>query len=827
MKSRQNSTMSNLSRLDKKKRLGVTTRLGGIMPVSTQSKLILPFLELGLKDIGIVGGKNASLGEMLQHLAKQGIRVPDGYATTAAAYWHFIDTNHLSGPIQLLIEEMKQGQISLEKAGESIRHLFLSAGFPDDLKIEIQQAYRKMGEQYREKDVDVAVRSSATAEDLPQASFAGQQETYLNITGEEALIEACQKCYASLFTDRAIAYREEQGFDHLKIALSVGIQKMVRSDIAGSGALFTLDTETGFPDVIIINAAFGLGENIVKGTVNPDEYMVFKPLIEKGFRPILEKRVGRKEKKMVYAAREGGTTKNISTSRAEQNAFVLNDDEILQLSRWGCQIESYYKRPMDIEWAKDGETGELFIVQARPETVESRKQSQAFQIYSLRQQGEKLLTGLSIGSAIAHGKVHRIQNPSEIAQFEDGAILVTEMTDPDWGPLMEKAAGIITDKGGRTCHAAIVSRELGIPAVVGTELATKILKNGQQVTLSCAEGEEGVIYNGILDFNVSEVNVKDLPKIQIPIMINMANPDTAFQWWKLPIQGVGLARMEFIISNIIKIHPMALIRFDTLQDQQAKREIQKLIHGYEDKTEYFIEHLARGIARIASSQYPHPVIVRLSDFKTNEYANLIGGKEFEPVESNPMLGFRGASRYYNELYKEGFALECKALKRVRKEIGLANVIVMIPFCRTLEEADRVLTVLAENGLKRGENGLKVYVMAEIPSNIILAEEFSKRFDGFSIGSNDLTQLVLGIDRDSALLAALFDERNEAVKRLIQELITKAHQAGCKVGICGQAPSDYPEFAKFLVEAGIDSISLNPDSVASTILSIAKSNYPVD
>jgi pyruvate,water dikinase len=790
------------------------------MSAIVQSALVLPFKRLTIRDVGLVGGKNASLGEMLQNLEQQGIRVPDGFATTATAYRQFIESNRLEGPIRLFIDEMRQGQASLEITGKSIRRLMLAADLPEDLKTEIRRAYGQLCEQYDAAEVDVAVRSSATAEDLPEASFAGQQETYLNIRGEAALIEACQKCYASLFTDRAIEYREERGFDHLSVALSVGVQKMVRSDKAGSGVLFTLDPETGFPHVVVINAAFGLGENVVKGVVNPDEYIVFKPLLE-NFRPIIEKKPGRKEKKLVYALKGGQTTRNLPTSQAERRSLVLSDNEILQLSRWGCQIESYYKKPMDIEWAKDGETGGLFIVQARPETVESRRQAQTFKRYALRQSGEKLLSGLSIGDAIAQGKVCRIQTPRESERFEAGAILVTEMTDPDWGPLMKKAAGIITDKGGRTCHAAIVSRELGIPAIVGTQKATRILRNGQEVTLDCASGEEGAIYRGLLEFDVSEINVQDLPKPPVAMMINLADPDAAFRWWKLPVQGVGLARMEFIIGNNIKIHPMALVHFESLKDRKAKREIQKMTEGYADKTEFFVEQLAQGIAKIASAQYPNPVIVRMSDLKTNEYANLIGGKAFEPVESNPMLGFRGSSRYYNARYKAGFALECRAIQRVRETMGFTNVIIMIPFCRTVAEADRVLAVLAENGLERGQNGLQAYVMAEVPSNIILAEEFAKRFDGFSIGSNDLTQLVLGIDRDSDLLAGLFDERNEAIQRAVGELLTKAHQAGRKVGICGQAPSDYPDFAKFLIQAGIDSISLNPASVIPTILSLAK------
>jgi pyruvate,water dikinase len=657
------------------------------------------------------------------------------------------------------------------------------------------------------------VRSSATAEDLPEASFAGQQESFLNVNGEAELLDSCRRCYASLFTDRAITYRREHGFDDMKVALSVGVQKMVRSDLAGAGVIFSIDTETGFQDVVVITAAFGLGETVVQGTVNPDEYLVFKPLLDKpGFKPIIEKSLGSKEKKLIYAM--GGTkaTKSIDTSKKERSAFVLSDDEILHLARWTASIEKHYGRPMDIEWAKDGETGEIFIVQARPETVQSRKEADVMKTYHLKEKGQRLLAGLSIGDAIAQGEVCLIKNVQDIRQFRGGAILVTEMTDPDWVPIMKQAAGIVTDQGGRTCHAAIVSRELGIPAIVGTGEATQMLKDGQPVTISCAEGDQGFIYEGLLDFEAVEVNLEGIPKTKTRIMMNIGSPAAAFRWWRLPCEGIGLARLEFIINNIIKVHPMALVKFAELKDREAKKQIEALTQGYADKSDYFVENLARGIAKIAASQYPEPVIVRMSDFKTNEYAHLIGGQEFEPREENPMLGFRGASRYYSDRYREGFALECRAIKKVREEIGLKNVIVMVPFCRTLKEADRVLETMAEHGLKRGENGLEIYVMAEIPSNIILAAQFAERFDGFSIGSNDLTQLTLGVDRDSALLADLFDERDEAVKSLVADLIAKAHKAGRKVGICGQAPSDYPEFAAFLVEAGIDSISLNPDSV---------------
>jgi pyruvate, water dikinase len=781
------------------------------------------FEDLGSNDVGSVGGKNASLGEMISTLKKAGIQVPDGFATTAEAYWKFLEANELTDEIKSLLQDLEEQKKPLEKVGKDIRSLFLHGEFPEDIAQDIREAYQELCRRFDTEEVDVAVRSSATAEDLPTASFAGQQETFLNVTGEAALMEACRRCYASLFTDRAITYRTENGFDHLKVALSIGVQKMVRSDLAGAGVIFSIDTETGFRDVAVITGAFGLGENVVQGTVNPDEYMVFKPLLQKDeLKPIIEKVLGAKEKKMIYA--KGGTkaTKNTDTPKSERNSYVLSEAEILQLARWTATIEDHYGRPMDIEWAKDGESEKLFIVQARPETVQSRKEATVMKEYLLKESGKRLLSGLSIGDAIAAGEVCLIRSVHDIDRFRDDAILVTEMTDPDWVPIMKRAAGIITDHGGRTCHAAIVSRELGIPAIVGTGKATEILPDGKEVTLSCAEGDQGYIYEGILPFEEKEVNLEGIPRTKTRIMMNIGSPAAAFRWWRLPCEGIGLARMEFIINNIIKVHPMALVRFDSLKDKKVRQQIEELTQGYDAKTEYFVDHLARGIAKIAASQYPEPVVVRMSDFKTNEYANLIGGEEFEPREDNPMLGFRGASRYYSDRYREGFALECRALKRVREEIGMDNVIIMIPFCRTLKEADRVLATMADNGLKRGENGLQIYVMAEIPSNIVLAEQFAERFDGFSIGSNDLTQLTLGVDRDSDILAELFDERDEAVKGLIAELIAKAHKGGAKVGICGQAPSDYPEFAQFLVGEGIDSISLNPDSVIKIKQIVAKS-----
>ena len=780
------------------------------------------FETLNHTDVPLVGGKNASLGEMVRTLKDQGISVPHGFATTAAAYWEFLKANDLSGKIEAWLNDWRQGAKSLEETGKAIRRLFLRAHWPQEIAAAISIAYHELSRRYDVTDVDVAVRSSATAEDLADASFAGQQESFLNVAGDHELLEACRRCYASLFTDRAMIYRREKGFDHLKVALSIGVQKMVRSDKAGSGVMFTIDTETGFRDAAVINAAWGLGENVVQGTVNPDEYMVFKPLLANpGFTPIIEKNLGAKEKKLVYAVGGTKTTRNLDTARDERNTFVLDDDEILTLARWAVAIEQHYGKPMDIEWAKDGDTGRLFIVQARPETVQSRREAGYLKTYEMKQTGKRLLTGLAIGEAIAAGPVCLIKSAADIARFQDNAILVTEMTDPDWVPIMKRARGIVTDHGGRTCHAAIVSRELGIPAIVGTGKATEILKNGQKITISGAEGDQGYVYEGLLAFRETEVSLENLPETRTRIMMNIASPAAAFRWWRLPVKGIGLARMEFIINSIIKIHPLALLHFDQVADPEARREILALTQGYEDKVEYFVDNLSRGIAKIAASQYPEPVIVRTSDFKTNEYANLIGGQQFEFQENNPMLGFRGASRYYSDRYREGFALECRALKRVREEIGLTNVIVMIPFCRTLKEADRVLQVLGDNGLKRGEAGLLVYVMAEIPSNVILAEKFAERFDGFSIGSNDLTQLVLGVDRDSSELSGLFDERDEAVTRMIQSLITSAHQAGRQVGICGQAPSDYPDFAEFLVSCGIDSISLNPDSVIKVIRRVAE------
>jgi len=785
-------------------------------------KYIEWFEDLTNQDVALVGGKNASLGEMIRVLKGEGIAVPDGFATTAEAYRRFIDENGLEEGIRQRLSQLEEGGKPLDKVGREIRGLIRKGRMPHDIAIQVVEAYHELCQRLGQDEIDVAVRSSATAEDLPDASFAGQQETFLNVRGDHDVLEAVKNCYASLFTDRAISYRTEKGFDHLEIALSAGVQKMVRSDKASSGVMFSIDTETGFPDVVVISAAWGLGENVVQGTVTPDEYRVFKPLLaDPSCRPIIEKSLGAKEKKMVYAVGGTKTTKNVQTTQKEQESFVLSDEEVLTLARWAKIIEDHYGRAMDMEWAKDGDLGELFMVQARPETVQSRKAGASMKSFSLKERGERLAQGLAIGEAIAAGKVQKIRNVENIGRFKDGSILVTEMTDPDWVPIMKKAAGIVTEHGGRTSHAAIVSRELGIPAIVGATHVLDLLEDAQEVTMSCAEGDMGYIYRGRLDFEVKDIDLSDIPKTRTQIMMNIAEPAAAFRWWRLPCSGIGLARMEFIINNAIKCHPMALIDYDILQDQEARQRIDEITRGYEDKSEFFTQQLSRGIAKIAASQYPDPVIVRMSDFKTNEYAELIGGHVYEPKEANPMLGFRGASRYYNDAYRPGFALECEAIRRVREEMGLDNVVVMIPFCRTPQEADKVLEVMAGYGLRRGVNGLQVYVMAEIPSNIILAEQFAERFDGFSIGSNDLTQLVLGVDRDSARLAPLFSENDEAVTTMIEMLIQKAHRQKRKVGICGQAPSDHPDFAALLVRAGIDSISLNPDSVIRVIRRVAQ------
>ncbi|KAK5441905.1 hypothetical protein LTS15_011170 [Exophiala xenobiotica] len=763
------------------------------------------------QDVALVGGKNSSLGEMIGALTAKGISVPPGFATTSNTYWHYVDANNIRETMTKLIGEWQSGKTSLADTGKEVRNLFLRGDWPDDAAAAINTAYQELSAKAGTKNLSVAVRSSATAEDLPDASFAGQQETFLNISGEDALLNACRRCYASLFTDRAISYRQTKHFDHMKVALSIGVQQMVRSDLSGSGVMFSIDTESGFDKVVLINAAWGLGENIVQGTVNPDEYQVYKPLlVNPQYVPIIEKKRGEKEVKMIYGD-EHIPTRNVPTSKHEQASFVLNDSEILQLGSWACTIEQHYGCPMDIEWAKDGVSGDLFIVQARPETVQARREAGVFKTYKLGKKGRVLTTGLSVGEAAVTGRLCLLETAKDIDKFVDGSILVTETTDPDWVPIMKRAAAIITDHGGRTSHAAIVSRELGVPAVVGTGNATYLLHTGKDVTVSCAEGDEGFVYDGIADITTKQLDVTGLPPTRTKIMLNLANPASAYRWWRLPADGIGLARMEFVVSNHIQVHPMALVRFDHLKDEKAKQEIARLTKGYADKPEYFVDKLARGLACLCAAVYPKPAIIRLSDFKTNEYANLVGGEEFEPKEENPMLGFRGASRYYSPRYKEGFALECRAIKRLREEMGFTNAIVMVPFCRTVGEAAKVLRVMSENGLTRGENGLQVYVMCEIPSNVILAAEFTKHFDGFSIGSNDLTQLTLGVDRDSGELADLFDEQDKAVKWMISTVVAEARKAGRKIGLCGQAPSNHPEFAAFLVDCGINSVSVSPDS----------------
>jgi pyruvate, water dikinase len=775
--------------------------------MSDRRELVLPLSTLRRSDVGCVGGKNASLGEMIGLLEKVGINVPGGFATTAAAYWHFIESNNLQPRIAQVVATLDKKLGNLADVGSSIRDLVLDAPFPSDLVEAIYRAYREMS---ADGAASVAVRSSATAEDLPEASFAGQLETFLNINGEQALAEACKKCFASLFTDRAIAYRENHGFDHMSVALSVGVQAMVRSDLASSGVMFSIDTETGFPRSVLITGAWGLGETVVQGMVAPDELQVFKPLLdEPSLVPIIEKSLGAKRRKMIYGA--NGATVVTDTSEDERRRFVLTDEEALRLARWAVLIEQHYGCPMDMEWAKDGQTGELYIVQARPETVQSRREAGELKTYKLKQKGECLVSGLAVGDAIGAGKVCRLDSADQIEQFKTGSVLVTKITDPDWVPIMKRASAIVTDHGGRTSHAAIVSREIGLPAIVGASGATEKLSEGQDVTVSCAEGDKGHVYDGIGDIDVTVIDIENIPTTRTKAMLNVANPAAAFRWWRLPADGVGLARMEFIISNHIKVHPMALIRFDHVTDQAARTEIERLTAGYDTKADYFVDKLSRGIARIAAAYYPKPVIVRMSDFKTNEYAELLGGGAFEPHEENPMIGWRGASRYYSPDYRDGFGLECKAIVRAREEIGLSNIVMMIPFCRTPEEADRVIEEMEKHGLKRGRAGLQVYVMAEIPSNVVLAEAFAERFDGFSIGSNDLTQLVLGIDRDSDRLSELFNERHPAVKESIARLLASSKKTGSHTGICGQAPSDHPEFARFLVEHGIDSISVTPDS----------------
>ncbi len=839
--------------------------------------LVLWLDELTIEDIPIAGGKNASLGEMIKNLSPLGINIPNGFVVTSTAYYSFLEYNNLREKIREILQDLNVNDVKdLSRRGYQIRELIKGGKFPPQLEDLVKEYYGKLSDKYKTHAVDVAVRSSATAEDLPDASFAGQQETFLNVVGAENVLTAIRNCFASLFTDRAISYRESFGFDHFNVGIAVGVQKMVRSDLGASGVMFTLDTETGFKDVVVINAIYGLGELIVQGMVTPDEYMVFKPTFRQGYSAIIEKKLGKKDRKMVYGAGED-RTKVVNVSVPDQKRFALTDKEILKLAEWGMLIEKHYSdkkgkwTPMDIEWAKDGILNELFIVQARPETVHSRKEENIIKVYRIlesekEREGKRLVSGIAVGDKIAVGKVRILFDLKDAEQFKEGEVLVTDITDPDWEPIMKKASAIVTNRGGRTAHAAIVARELGIPAVVGTGNATEILNTGVDVTVSCAEGETGYVYEGNLKYEIEEINVNQLPRSKTRIMMNIGNPETAFKHASIPNDGVGLAREEFIIANYIKIHPLALIHFEEIKELYIKlsnmglidergyvpfrtiyayagkelksklakgkekrsinlkrliEDIERHTFGYDNKRTYYIKKLSYGIAKIAAAFYPNPVIVRFSDFKSNEYANLIGGHLFEPDEENPMIGWRGASRYYSPVFREAFEMECMAILRVRNKMGLTNTKVMIPFCRTPEEGEKVISVMEEVGLRRGENNLEVYVMAELPSNIILADAFADIFDGFSIGSNDLTQLTLGIDRDSGLVAHLYDERNEAVKRLIAQLINIAKGKGKKVSICGQAPSDFPDFARFLVELGIDSISLNPDSVLKTLLEVTE------
>jgi pyruvate,water dikinase len=789
------------------------------MSTQKQKEHIAWFKELGIKDVPLVGGKNASLGEMYRTLDTKGVHVPNGFAVTAIAYHYFLEKAGIKKEIRRILSDLNTRNMkNLSDRGARVRQTILRAKLPLDLQEKIAKAYQLMEKEYG-KNCDVAVRSSATAEDLPDASFAGQQETYLDIRGTQKLIEACKKCFASLFTNRAISYREDKGFDHFKIGLSIGVQKMVRSDKACSGVMFSIDTETGFHNAVLINGAWGLGENIVQGTVTPDEYYVFKPTL-KTHKPILTKKVGAKEVKMIYASGPK-PTKNIPTTDQEKSSYVLSDKEILQLAKWAVIIEDHYKKPMDMEWAKDGLTSKLYIVQARPETVQSRRDVSVLEEYILGKRGKVIVTGSPVGAKIGTGQAHIILDAKQIGQFKKGEVLVTDMTDPDWEPIMKIASAIVTNRGGRTCHAAIISRELGIPCIVGTGYAARKIKTGKNVTVSCVEGEKGFVYEGILPYKVKKTNLKNLKRPRTKIMMNVGTPEQAFAESFIPNDGVGLAREEFIIMSYIKIHPLALINYPRLKDKKAIKTIANLTRLYKDKKQYFVDQLASGVAMIAAAYYPKDVILRFSDFKTNEYANLIGGAEYEPKEDNPMIGWRGASRYYDDNYRAGFALECQAIKKVRDEMGLTNLKVMIPFCRTIKEGKQVIAEMAKNGLRQHERGLEVYVMCEIPSNVVLAKEFSKIFDGFSIGSNDLTQLTLGVDRDSELVAHIYDERNEAVKTLLRQVIRTAKQYKRKIGICGQAPSDYPDFAQFLAREKIDSISLNPDTVIKTTLAILK------
>lgn len=781
---------------------------------------IRKFSEIGIKDLPLVGGKNSSLGEMYSQLASKGIQVPDGFAITATAFGEYLKLNMLHVPLRKLVDDLdKKDYTNLKEIGSQARNMLLNAALPAELVDAIGQAYNDLT---KGKDEDVAVRSSATAEDLPQASFAGQHESYLNIKGKEALLQAVKKCFASLYTDRAIKYREDNGFAHEKVLLSVGVQKMVRSDKACSGVCFTLEPESGFRDLIHVSGVWGLGENIVQGTVTPDEFFVFKPTLRQEKNALIRKKLGEKALTMVYGGDPNSPVLNIPTPVDRQEQFVLSDEEVIRIAKWALLIEEYYQKPMDIEWAKDGLTSELFIIQARPETVHSQKDPLKLTEFTMVSRGECLATGQAIGSKVARGAARILLSPNDSGRLKPGEIVVTELTSPDWDPILKNSAAIVTNKGGRTSHASIVARELGVPAVVGCGDATEKIKDGELITVSCCEGSQGFVYRGISEFKETDLDFSKVKKpVNTRVMLIVGDPDKAFRLSFYPNDGVGLMRIEFIITHLVQVHPMALVKFNELKDPAVKEQIQAITKHYGDKEKYFVDQLAMGIASIAAAFYPKPVIVRMSDFKTNEYANLVGGKDFEPEEENPMIGFRGASRYYHDLYKDGFRLECAAIRKVRNEMGLVNVKVMIPFCRTLEEGRKVIDVMKDYGLARGENKLEVYVMAEIPSNVILARKFAQIFDGFSIGSNDLTQLTLGIDRDSAIISNLFSEQNEAAKEMIATMIAKAKEVGVEIGLCGQAPSDFPEYAQFLVEQGIDSISFNPDALLKGIENIRK------
>lgn len=802
----------------------------------------LDLRQVSLEDVNLVGGKNASLGEMINHLSSLGITIPSGFAITVDAYWEFLKFNKLEASIYRIIGEMDiNNLISLRKGGTAIRQMIRNGKFPAALEEEILTQYHTLSLQYNQEATDVAVRSSATAEDLPDTSFAGQQETYLNVRGREGVLDAVRNCFASLFTDRAISYREHFRFDHFDVALSVCIQKMVRSDLAASGVAFSLDTESGFRNAVVINGSYGLGEMVVQGAVSPDEFIVFKPALALGYPAIIEKKPGNKDRKMVYGDDPGQLTKIIQVQKDYQKRFCIPDETVLQLARWVCAIEKFYSEkkqqwcPMDVEWAVDGLTNELFIVQARPETIHSQRDREVLVEYRIANPcpDKAILKGVAVGSKIASGKVVIMyaldgrDGSHDGVDFHEGDVLVTDMTDPDWEPIMKKASAIVTNKGGRTCHAAIVARELGVPAIVGSGSGTDILQDGQLVTVSCCEGDTGIVYDGLVAFEKIETDLADLPPVSTPIMLNIASPELAFKYSRLPNAGVGLAREEFIINNYIQVHPLALLHHRELNDHALSEKIALLTSGYPSEESFFVHKLSYGIGKIAAAFFPQKVIVRFSDFKTNEYANLLGGSYFEPTEENPMIGWRGASRYYSDAYRHAFGLECLAMKRVREEMGLTNVVVMIPFCRTVEELQRVLDVMKAYGLERGKQGLEVYLMAEIPANILLAEDFADLIDGFSIGSNDLTQLTLGLDRDSALVADLYDERNKAVKMMIANLIRVAKKKGVKVGICGQGPSDFPDFAAFLVREGIDSISVTPDSILNTIRTLAKEEKSIN